>query len=72
MPGSWVAEPVAVCDIAGPLRPHSNAVDKMAKAEGVKKLDEDLMTVSSQIQADMPSWCAYGTTQRVAAVTDST
>ena len=50
MLGSGVAAPVAVCDTAVPLRPHSNAVDKMAIAEGATMLDEDLMTVSSQIQ----------------------
>ena len=32
-----------VCDTAVLLSPHSNAVDKMAIAEGAKRLDEDLM-----------------------------
>jgi hypothetical protein len=50
MGGSEAPEPVAVCDTAVPLRPHTNAVDKMAIAEGATMLDEDLMTVSSQIQ----------------------
>jgi hypothetical protein len=46
-PGSGVADP-AVCDIAVPL---SKAVDRMATAEAATKLDDNLMTVSSQIQA---------------------
>jgi hypothetical protein len=50
MLGSWVPEPVAVCDIAVPLQLHSNEIDKIAIAEGAKRLDEDdLMTLSSQI-----------------------
>ena len=50
MLGSGVAAPVAVCDIAVPLRLHSNAVDRIAIAEGATKLDEDLMIISDQIQ----------------------
>jgi hypothetical protein len=45
-----VAEPVAVCDTAVPLRPHSNAVDRIATAEDATGLDDNLMTMSSQIQ----------------------
>jgi hypothetical protein len=55
MLGSGVAEPGAVCDKAVLLGPHSNAVDKMAIAEGAKRLNEDLMTVFSQIQQVEPS-----------------
>jgi hypothetical protein len=55
MEGSEAPEPVAVCDIAVPLRPHTNAVDKMAIAEGATMLDEDLMTLSSQIPAQKNS-----------------
>jgi hypothetical protein len=44
MPGSGAAEPVAVCEIAVPLGPHSNAADKIATAEGAAKLDDNLMT----------------------------
>jgi hypothetical protein len=43
MPGSWTAGPVSVCDIAVPLWLHSNAVDRIAIAEGATKLDDDLM-----------------------------
>src|SRR5262245_28921028 len=43
MLGSGVAKPVAVCDTAVLHSPHSNAVDKMAIAEGAKRLDEGLM-----------------------------
>ena len=50
MLGSGAAEPVAVCDTAVPLRPHSNAVDRIATAEGATGLDDNLMTMSSQIQ----------------------
>jgi hypothetical protein len=52
MLGSGVAEPVAVCEAAVPL---SNAVDKIAIAEGARRPNEDLMTVSSQIQEVEPS-----------------
>jgi hypothetical protein len=46
--GAWTVmlgsvEPVAVCDTAVPLRPHSNAVDKMATAEGATKTDDHLI-----------------------------
>jgi hypothetical protein len=57
--GSEAPEPVAVCDTAVPLRPHTNAADKMAIAEGATMLDEEFMTVSSQIQDDK---CHPGTT----------
>jgi hypothetical protein len=50
MLGSGAAEPVAVCDIAVSLRLHSNAVDRIAIAEGATKLDNDLMIISGQIQ----------------------
>lgn len=43
MLGSELAEPVAVCDAAGP---HSKAVDKIATAEGATKRDGNLMTIS--------------------------
>jgi hypothetical protein len=45
MLGSGAAEPVAVCDTAVPLKLHSNEIDKIAIAEGAKRL-EDLMTLS--------------------------
>jgi hypothetical protein len=59
MEGSEAPEPVAVCDVAGPLRAHTNAVDKMAIAEGATMLDVYLMTVSSQIKDGKchPSTC---------------
>jgi hypothetical protein len=50
MLGSGAAGPVSVCDIAVPLWPHSNAVDRIAIAEGTRKLDDDLMIISDQIQ----------------------
>ena len=43
MLGSEVAEPVAVCDIAMPLGPHDNAMERMATAEGATKFDDSLM-----------------------------
>jgi hypothetical protein len=39
-PGSWV------CDIAVPLGPHKNAVDRIARAEGAPKLDDNLIAMS--------------------------
>jgi hypothetical protein len=64
MLGSGVAEPVAVCDTAVPLKLHSNEIDKIAIAEGAKRLDEDLMTLtlSCQIQDDYAVLVPYGTT----------
>ena len=50
MLGSGAAAPVSGCDIAVPLRLHSNAVDRIAIAEGATKLDDDLMIISDQIQ----------------------
>ena len=43
MLGSGVEEPVTVCDIAVPLWPHNNAVDRIATAEGATRLDDILM-----------------------------
>jgi hypothetical protein len=43
MLGSGTAEPVAVCDSAVPLMLHSNEIDKTARAEGAKRLDDILM-----------------------------
>ena len=40
--GSWLA----VCEAAVPLRPHSNAVDRIATAEGATRLDDILITRS--------------------------
>src|SRR5262249_3427284 len=40
MLGSWLVGPVAVCDIAVPL---SNAVDRIATAEGATRLDDILI-----------------------------
>jgi len=45
MEGSEAAEPVAVCDVAGP---HSMIVDTTATAEGATKLDDNLMTMFSR------------------------
>src|SRR6476660_6655037 len=54
--GSWVLEPVAVCDIAVPLGPHNNAVDRIATAERATTLDDNLMTMSFPNPGrDMPS-----------------
>jgi hypothetical protein len=46
--GSEVTPPTRgpVCDIAGPVRLHSNAVDRIATAEGATRLDDILMTRS--------------------------
>jgi hypothetical protein len=43
------AAPDAVCDIAGRPKPNSNAIDRMATAEGATKLDS-LMARSSEIR----------------------
>ena len=55
MLGSGVAERVAVCDTAVPLRPHSNAVDRIATAERAAKLDDNLMTTLPKSRTDMLS-----------------
>ena len=46
MLGSWLVGPVAVCEAAVPLRPHNNAVDRIATAEGATRLDDILTTRS--------------------------
>jgi hypothetical protein len=53
--GSWEAEPVVVCDTAGP---HSKTVDKVATAEGATKLDDNLMAISSRGRTCRPNACA--------------
>jgi hypothetical protein len=47
-PGREVTPPTrgSVCDIAGPVRLHSNAVDRKATAEVATRLDDILMTRS--------------------------
>ena len=55
MLGSGAATPVSVCDIAVPLRLHSNAVDRIEIAEGAPKFDDELMITSDQIRTDIPS-----------------
>jgi hypothetical protein len=47
-PGSEVAELVAVCDIAVPLRPYSSSIDKITTAGLATKSEENLMAMSSQ------------------------
>jgi hypothetical protein len=71
MLGSWEPEPVAVCDIAGPLRPNSNAVDRIATVEDARRLDDDLMTCPSKSGTEnaVPMGAQYhntrtGTTRR--------
>jgi hypothetical protein len=59
MVGSGPAEPVAVCDDAGP---HSKTVDKTATAEGATKLDDNPMTMSSRGRTCRPN--AYTSTSR--------
>ena len=41
-------EPVAVCDIALPLRLLSNAVDRIAITKGATEPDDNLMIISSR------------------------
>jgi hypothetical protein len=57
MLGSGAATPVSGCDIAGPLRLHSNAIDRIPIAEGATKLEDELMIISDQIRTDIPSRC---------------
>ena len=45
-------EPVAVCDIAVPLRLLSNAVDRIAITEGATEPDDNLMIISSRAKTD--------------------
>jgi hypothetical protein len=39
---------LAGCGAAGPPRAHSNAVDRIATAEGATKPDDNLMIISSR------------------------
>jgi hypothetical protein len=57
MLGIGAATPVSGCDIAVPLRLHSNAVDRIAIAEGATNLDDEFMIISDQIRTDLPSRC---------------
>lgn len=59
MEGSGAAEPVAVCDAAGP---HSNTVDKTATAEGATTLNENLMTIPFEDGHAAPMQCIHVTT----------
>jgi len=52
MLGSWLAGPAVVCDAAGS---HSNAIDRIAAAEGATKLDDSFMTMSSQGRTRRPN-----------------
>jgi hypothetical protein len=45
-----VAGLVAVCDIAVTLRPHHNAVDRIARTEGATEADDNLMIVCSRAE----------------------
>jgi hypothetical protein len=47
--GSEVEDP-AVCDTAAPPRAQSNAVDRMATAEGATKPDDNRPTISFRIR----------------------
>jgi hypothetical protein len=61
--GSW-AEPVAVCDTAGP---DSRTVDKIATAEGATKLGDNFMTIPPfLLRTEMPSQCAHINAQPLA------
>ena len=61
--GSGVPEPVAVCDIAVPLRLLSNAVDRIAIAEGATKPDDDLMPYPPEPRRTLPPRCVCDTMQ---------
>ena len=52
MEGSEAPEPVAVCDIAVPLRLLSNAVDRIAITKGATEPDDNLMIISSRAKTD--------------------
>ena len=47
------------CDIAVPLRPHSNTTDMRAIVEGATMLDEMLMTRSPKSGHKCPSRCGH-------------
>src|SRR4051794_30125580 len=55
MRGSALAAPVAACETAVPLRPHSIRVERIVTEQGATKLDDNLMTVCSQSGTEMPS-----------------
>jgi len=54
MLGSEAAAPVAVCDMASPVWPHSNAIDKIATADRAAKLDDNLMAYPPKSGTQMP------------------
>src|ERR1700754_3485850 len=43
MLGSWLVVPVAVCEAAVPLIPHSHAVDRIATAERATEIDRSFV-----------------------------
>jgi hypothetical protein len=51
--GSWAPEPVAVCDIAVPLRLLSTAADRIAIAEDATEPDDDLMIMSFRARTEL-------------------
>jgi hypothetical protein len=59
MLGSEAAAPVAVCDMAVPVWPHSNAIDKIATEkiatpDRAAKLDDNLMACPPKSGTQMP------------------
>jgi hypothetical protein len=64
--GSEVTAPVAVCAIAVPPGPHSNAVDRSATKKSATTLDDGLMTMPPQAGTDhaFPLRTPYHTNRR--------
>jgi hypothetical protein len=58
MPGSGAAVPVAFCAATASPAANSNAVDKIAKADGAIKIDDNLMTLPRNLERkDRPGKC---------------
>ena len=63
-------EPVAVCDIAVPLRLLRNAVDRIAITEGATEPDDNLMMVSSRARTDFAVPMCGTTPHKLAQVSE--
>ena len=63
-------EPVAVCDIAVPLRLLSNAVERIAITEGATKPDDNLIIISSRARTDVAAPMCGTTPSKLARISE--
>ena len=61
---------LAVCGAAGPPRAHSNAVDRIATAEGATKPDDNLIIISSRARTDVAAPMCGTTPYKLARISE--